>query len=226
MSNTNPHPPQLPAPHWVPCLMEWSHTTLVPTWPQPPTSVTLGTLWLVPSHPSPVIRPQGSGVALRDPLVNVRNICYNVHIHWPPCIQWFVQTSPSQHHLCTVTPPSPEMMAPWLPTPVTLATRWLDWWWGCVVSVDGALVRGMCCWTDIKSSPTAICPVLTLSNGFIVYDPNSSPVLEGAMATHACVTGYQLSLSPATRICQSDRMWSGDDITCERICTQTDLMGN
>ncbi len=164
MSNTNPHPPQLPAPHWVPCLMEGSHTTLVPTWPQPPTPVTLGTLWLVPSHPSPVIRPQCSGVALRDPLVNVRNICYNVHIHWPPCIQWFVQTSPSQpmeKHLYTVTSPSPELMAPRLPTPVTLATRWLDWWWGrVVVSVDGALemtlsvlVRVTVCCELISSVP-------------------------------------------------------------------------
>ncbi|XP_064392474.1 CUB and sushi domain-containing protein 2-like [Halichondria panicea] len=80
--------------------------------------------------------------------------------------------------------------------------------------VTGLMMR-MC---SVSGWSTAICPVLTLSNGFIVYDPNSSPVLEGAMATHACVTGYQLSLSPATRICQSDRMWSGDDITCELIC--------
>ncbi len=47
MSNTNRHPPQLPAPHWVPSLVEWSHTMHRPTWP--PTPVTL----LVMHQPSP-----------------------------------------------------------------------------------------------------------------------------------------------------------------------------
>ncbi len=65
--------------------------------------------------------------------------------------------------------------------------------------------------------PTAICPDLTLTNGFISYNPATSPILDGAMATHSCVTGYQLSLSPATRTCLSNRMWSGDDITCQRV---------
>ncbi len=74
---------------------------------------------------------------------------YNYHYK---LLQWLVQTSPSQpmEEWCTVTPPSPEMRAPRLPTPVPLATRWLDWWWGRVVSLDGALemipsvlVRGM-----------------------------------------------------------------------------------
>ncbi len=70
---------------------------------------------------------------------------------------------------------------------------------------------------DCKT-PTAICPVLTLSNGGINYNPDTSPILEGAMATHSCVTGYQLSSSTTTRTCQSDRMWSGDDITCQGTC--------
>ncbi len=93
------------------------------------------------------------------------------------------------------------------------------------MSVDGALemtlsvlVRGMSAFVqqcvDCKT-PTAICPDLTLTNGGISYSPTSSPILEGAVATHSCVTGYQLSSSPSTRMCQSDRMWSGDDITCE-----------
>ncbi len=60
---------------------------------------------------------------------------------------------------------------------------------------------------------TAICPDLTLSNGVIIYNPSSSPRLEGAMATHFCVIGYQLS-SSTTRTCQSDRMWSGSSLTC------------
>ena len=69
------------------------------------------------------------------------------------CSQWLVQTSPSQpmEEWCTVTPPSPELRAPQLPTSVPLATRWLEWWWGPVLSLDGALeiilsvlVRGVC----------------------------------------------------------------------------------
>ena len=39
------------------------------------------------------------------------------------------------------------------------------------------------------------------------------------MATHSCATGYQLSSSTTTRTCQSDRMWSGDDITCQGTCS-------
>ncbi len=69
---------------------------------------------------------------------------------------------------------------------------------------------------DCKT-PTATCPVLTLSNGVISYSPDTSPILEGAMATHSCVTGYQLSSSTTTRTCQSDRMWSGTPLTCERM---------
>ena len=62
---------------------------------------------------------------------------------------------------------------------------------------------------------TAICPELTLSNGHISYDPDSPTILQGVVVKHSCVTGYQLSSSNTTRTCQSDRMWSGDDITCE-----------
>ncbi len=64
---------------------------------------------------------------------------------------------------------------------------------------------------------TATCPVLTISNGAISYNPATSPILEGAMATHACVTGYRLSSSTITRTCQSDRTWSGSPLTCERM---------
>ncbi len=46
------------------------------------------------------------------------------------------------------------------------------------------------------------------------------------MATHSCVTGYQLSSSTTTRTCQSDRMWSGSGLTCQCKlvqCTLTEL---
>ncbi|XP_064386134.1 mucin-2-like isoform X4 [Halichondria panicea] len=64
---------------------------------------------------------------------------------------------------------------------------------------------------------TAICPALILSNGMISFDPATSIILEGTVATHSCDTGYQLSSSPSTRTCQSDTTWSGDDITCQLV---------
>ncbi len=68
----------------------------------------------------------------------------------------------------------------------------------------------------IVRPPTAICPDLILSNGMISFDPATSIILEGTVATHSCDTGYQLSSSTTTRTCQSNRTWSGDDITCQR----------
>ncbi|XP_064386119.1 sushi, von Willebrand factor type A, EGF and pentraxin domain-containing protein 1-like isoform X4 [Halichondria panicea] len=73
---------------------------------------------------------------------------------------------------------------------------------------------------------TAICPLLTLTNGFIVYDPPSSPILEGAMATQSCVTGYTVLAGGGTRTCQSDRSWSGSPLTCELICPNVQLPAN
>ncbi|XP_064386142.1 mucin-2-like isoform X2 [Halichondria panicea] len=64
---------------------------------------------------------------------------------------------------------------------------------------------------------TAICPDLILSNGMISFDPATSIILEGTVATHSCDTGYQLSSSTTTRTCQSNRTWSGDDITCQPV---------
>ncbi len=144
-------------------------------------------------------------------------------------LQWFVQTSPPQpmeHHLCTVTPPSPELWTPRLPTPVPLATRWLDWWWGRVLPLDGALemilsvlVRVMCAFVLsvlIVRPPTATCPALTLSNGAISYNPATSPsILEGVMATYTCNPGYTLTPMGVsmTRTCAT-MMWSGAAPTC------------
>ena len=62
---------------------------------------------------------------------------------------------------------------------------------------------------------TATCDDLSITNGVITYSPNSSPRLEGATATHTCNTGYELSGGTVNpRVCQSDRTWSGEDITC------------
>ncbi|XP_064386504.1 sushi, von Willebrand factor type A, EGF and pentraxin domain-containing protein 1-like [Halichondria panicea] len=65
---------------------------------------------------------------------------------------------------------------------------------------------------------TAICDDLpALANGIIVYNPTSTPRLQGTTATHFCtVAGYQLSSSTTTRTCQSNRTWSGSPIACER----------
>ncbi len=90
--------------------------------------------------------------------------------------------------------------------------------------MDGALevtlsvlVRGMSVFVLtvlIIRPPTAICPTLTLMNGGISYSPTTTPILEGVVATHSCVTGYTLSSGP-DRVCQSNRMWSGGVITCQ-----------
>ena len=64
---------------------------------------------------------------------------------------------------------------------------------------------------------TAICLDLTLTNGTIGYNSSdTTPRLEGTVATHSCDIGYGLS-NGTERICQSDRTWSGGNITCEGI---------
>ena len=68
----------------------------------------------------------------------------------------------------------------------------------------------------ILLSGTALCPDLTLTNGVISYGPDTTPRLEGTVATHSCVDGYILS-GGTERTCQSDRTWSRRNITCEGI---------
>ena len=51
-----------------------------------------------------------------------------------------------------------------------------------------------------------------LTNGAIVY---SSPTQEGTTATHSCDSGYVLS-GGTVRTCQSDGIWSGRSIVCQR----------
>ena len=48
----------------------------------------------------------------------------------------------------------------------------------------------------------------------ISYSPDTTPRLEGTVATHSCDVGYELS-GGTERTCQSDRTWSGGVITCE-----------
>ena len=59
----------------------------------------------------------------------------------------------------------------------------------------------------------AICLNLTFTNGVISYSPDTTPRLEGTVATHSCDVGYVLS-GGSVRTCQSDRTWSGGEITC------------
>ena len=63
---------------------------------------------------------------------------------------------------------------------------------------------------------TAVCHSLTLTNGMISYSPDTTPRLEGTVATHSCDVGYRLSVE-ISRTCQSDRTWSGGTIVCEGI---------
>ena len=68
---------------------------------------------------------------------------------------------------------------------------------------------------------TGICSeVLSLTDGVIAYNPNTTPRVEGTTATHVCNTGFELSGGPV-RTCQaSNGMWSGQVITCagENLC--------
>ena len=62
----------------------------------------------------------------------------------------------------------------------------------------------------------AVCHSLSLTNGMISYSPDTTPRLEGIVATHSCNNGYILS-GGVNRTCQSDRTWSGGSITCEGV---------
>ena len=64
------------------------------------------------------------------------------------------------------------------------------------------------------SNDAAICDGITLAHGGI--NPTTTPRLEGSVGTHSCDEGYGLSPSVTTRICQPDRTWSGEEITCQR----------
>ncbi len=63
---------------------------------------------------------------------------------------------------------------------------------------------------------TVACPDITYPNGMIVYNPSTTPRLEGTTATHTCNTGY----SPApgetmnVRRCQSNGEWTITDRVC------------
>ena len=62
----------------------------------------------------------------------------------------------------------------------------------------------------------ALCDDITLTNGWVTYDPTASSRLEGTTATHNCNSSYVLS-GERERICQSDRTWSGEIVTCNGI---------
>ncbi len=62
----------------------------------------------------------------------------------------------------------------------------------------------------------ALCDDITLTNGMVTYDPTSSPRLEGTTATHNCNGGNVLS-GERERMCQSNRTWSGENVTCNGI---------
>ena len=83
-------------------------------------------------------------------------------------------------------------------------------------SVEVQAVSMVCDNTHLWLHSVAICPDLTVpANGVISYSPDRTPRLEGTVATHSCLDGYRVS-GGTERTCQSDRTWSGGDITCLR----------
>ena len=61
------------------------------------------------------------------------------------------------------------------------------------------------------------CPVLTITNGMVSYQPPETPPVVGATASYTCNTGYTLSANNM-RTCQevSDGTWTGSDPSCNR----------
>ena len=60
----------------------------------------------------------------------------------------------------------------------------------------------------------AVCHNLSLTNGIISYSPDTTPRLEGTVATHSCDDGYILS-GGVNRTCQSNGKWNGGSTTCK-----------
>ena len=61
------------------------------------------------------------------------------------------------------------------------------------------------------------CPVLTITNGMVSYQPPRTPPVVGATASYTCNTGYTLS-GNNMRTCQevNDGTWTGSDPSCNR----------
>ncbi len=91
------------------------------------------------------------------------------------------------------------------------------WMWGRICAGQWRSIMfwykliNMC--PNLSCNLIALCDDITLTNGRVTYDPTSSPRLEGTTATYNCNSGYVHS-GERQRICQSDRMWSGDTVTC------------
>ncbi len=69
---------------------------------------------------------------------------------------------------------------------------------------------------------TAICPDISYPNGMVVYNPSTTPRLEGTTATHTCNIEYRpRSIETVfVRTCQSHGQWDISD----RICVGTLLL--
>ncbi|XP_064386052.1 sushi, von Willebrand factor type A, EGF and pentraxin domain-containing protein 1-like [Halichondria panicea] len=86
----------------------------------------------------------------------------------------------------------------------------------CTNTDDGRSSEGQ--WSGTAAVCSALCDDITLTNGWVTYDPTASSRLEGTTATHNCNSSYVLS-GERERICQSDRTWSGEIVTCNAtIC--------
>ncbi|XP_064386230.1 CUB and sushi domain-containing protein 3-like isoform X2 [Halichondria panicea] len=103
--------------------------------------------------------------------------------------------------------------------------------YSCVTGYDFSGTLSRTCATTgwsalIGGTPTctAICDILTVpDNGVISYSPDTTPRLDGAVATYSCDEGYRVSSGP-DRDCGISGKWSGMSITCPIVECGVPLM--
>ncbi|XP_064386229.1 CUB and sushi domain-containing protein 3-like isoform X1 [Halichondria panicea] len=79
-------------------------------------------------------------------------------------------------------------------------------------------------WDGTAPTCRAICDILTVpDNGVISYSPDTTPRLDGAVATYSCDEGYRVSSGP-DRDCGISGKWSGMSITCPIVECGVPLM--
>jgi len=61
--------------------------------------------------------------------------------------------------------------------------------------------------------PAAVCESLSLTNGMVVIEGDTTFIMAGRVATHSCSNNYRL-VGNMERMCQVDGFWSGSEPIC------------